>query len=117
MFFNTCCSKKGTYLGLYLVYTDGTIVEYEVMKNSSFQKVHETKVAYDVCGYAIIIDVLGGLQIAGGNTSMMLNIHPFTKKRKEIKSKPLNPFGNKALRVAVGPYLWILGGGYQGCGK
>ena len=110
-------SYKGTYLGLYLVYTDGTIVEYQVLKNSSLQKVHKDRVAYDPCGYAAFVDVLGNLQIVGGNGSMMLNINPVTKKRKKVKSNPLNRFGFKALRVAVGPYLWILGGGHQGCGN
>ena len=99
------------------MYTDGTIVEYEWTNDTSLQKVHEDRVAYDSCGYAAIVDVMGGLQIVGGNGSMMLNIHPVTKERKKIKSNPLNRFGYKALRVAVGPYLWILGGGHQGCGN
>lgn len=83
------------------------------MKNSSLQKIHEDRVAYDSCGYAAVVDDIGGLQIASGFRNAVMKIHPFTKQR--MKSQvPLNEFDFRALRVVVGPYLWILGGSH-GC--
>ena len=104
--------------GLYLVYTDGTIVEYEFKKNASLEKVQEDKVAYDPCGYAALVDEFGGLQIVGGSGKMMLNLHPLTKERIQMNSKvPLRNFDYGALRIVVGSFLWILGGGIRGCGN
>ena len=104
--------------GLYLIYTDGTIVEYEFKKNTSLKKIHEDKVAYDPCGYATLVDDFGGLQIVGGSGKMMMNIHPLTKERTQMNSKvPLRSFDYSALRILVGPFLWILGGGIRGCGN
>ena len=107
--------KVSTFLtiGLYLVYTDGTIIEYEWMNDTSLQKVHKDRVAYDSCGYAAVVDNFGGLQIAGGYGKASVMIHPFTKQR--VKSKvPLRNFDYSALRIIVGPFLWILGGSH-GC--
>ena len=102
-------------LGLYLVYTDGTIVEYQVMKNSSLSKANEIKVGYDSCGYAAFVDELGSLLITGGQGTQMVKIHAKTKALEKLKAKPLNFFDLNALRVVVGPYFWILGGSYGGC--
>ena len=93
-------------LGLYLIYTDGTIIEYLVTKNSSLSKVNEFKVPYDNCGYAALVDKLGNLLITGGKGTPMMKMHPKTKGLKKLTSKiPLNFFDLKALRVFVGPYL------------
>ena len=86
------------------------------MKNSSLSKVNEYKVPYDNCGYAALVDELGNLLITGGEGTPMMKIHQKTKGLKKLKAKiPLNFFDLKALRVVVGPYYWILGGGYLGC--
>ena len=83
------------------------------MNDTSFQKVHEDRVAYDSCGYAAVVDNFGGLQIAGGLGKALVKIHPLTKQRVKYQV-PLNEFDSRALRVVVGPYLWILGGSH-GC--
>ena len=87
------------------------------MKNSSLSKMNEYKVPYDNCGYAALVDELGNLLITGaGKGTPMMKIHRKTNQLKKLTAKiPLNFFDLKALRVLVGPFLWILGGGYLGC--
>ena len=103
--------------GFYLVYTDGTILEYELFKKG-IQKTYQTKVAYDSCGYFAFVDELGGLQIVGGLGDFMVNIHPTSKRRTILKEQVLPDkvnFDFKSIRVVVGTYLWILGGGIGDC--
>ena len=102
-----------------MVYTDGTILEYELTKES-IQKTYQTKVAYDRCGYFAFVDGLGGLQIGGGLGDFMVNIHPTSKRRTILKEQVLPDkmnFDFKSIRVVVGTYLWILGGGTGDCEK
>ena len=101
---------------MYLVYTDGTIIEYKVGKNSSLQKIYQTKVASDHCGYFAFVDKFGGLNIGSGNGSFYQIIDSITKRRQNYNSMivPTN-FDVKSVKVVVGPYLWILGGSEQGC--
>ena len=71
---------------MYLVYTDGTIIEYKVGKNSSLQKTYQTKVASDHCGYFAFVDKFGGLNIGSGNGSFYQIIDPMTKRRQNYNS-------------------------------
>ena len=101
---------------MYLVYTDGTIIEYKVGKNSSLQKTYQTKVASDHCGYFAFVDKFGGLNIGSGNGSFYQIIDPMTKRRQNYNSMIVpSYFDVKSVKVVVGPYLWILGGSEQGC--
>ena len=102
-----------------MVYTDGTIIEYELSKKG-MQKTYQTKVAYDRCGYLAFVDEMGGLQIGGGLGKFMVNIHPTSKRRTILKDQILPDkinFDFKSIRVVIGNYLWILGGGIGDCAK
>ena len=99
-----------------MVYSDGTIIEYKVEKNSSLQKVYQTKVANDQCGYFAFVDQFGGLNIGSGSGSFYQIFDPVTKRRQNYNSMIMpSYFDFKSLKVIVGPYLWILGGSPQGC--
>ena len=101
---------------MYLVYTDGTIIEYKVGKNSSLQKIHQTKVASDHYGYFAFVDKLGGLNIGSGSGSFYQIFDPITKGRQSYNSMIVpSQFDVKSVKVVVGPYMWILGGSEQTC--
>ena len=100
-----------------MVYTDGTVIEYEVEKNSSLQKVYQTKVAFDKCGHFAFVDQFGGLNIGSGSGSFYKIFDPVTKGRQNYKSMIVpSHFDSKSLKVLVGSYFWILGGSIQDCG-
>ena len=105
--------------GLYLVYKDGIIVEYDVTKNSSLLKVYQTEVPYSKCGYLAFVDKLGGLQIGDGSGQFMININPNTNKKTSLNGqvvpKESKGFDFKTIRFVIGNYLWILGGGHGKC--
>ena len=103
--------------GFYLLYTDGTILEYELFKKG-IQKTYQTKVAYDRCGYFAFVDEFGGLQIGGVLGKFMVNIHPISKRRTILNGQVLPDnidFDFKSIRVVIGNFLWILGGGIGDC--
>ena len=105
--------------GLYLVYKDGIIVEYDVTKNSSLLKVYQTEVPYSKCGYLAFVDKLGGLQIGDGSGQFMIYINPNTKKKTSLNSqvvpKEYKGFDFKIIKIVIGNYVWILGGGHGKC--
>ena len=84
-------------------------------KNSSLQKIHQTKVASDHYGYFAFVDKLGGLNIGSGSGSFYQIFDPITKGRQSYNSMIVpSQFDVKSVKVVVGPYLWILGGSH-GC--
>ena len=109
--------------GFYLVYSDGTIVEYQLTQILKLKKVYQTKVAYDKCGYVAFVDQIGNLQIGGGSGSFMLRINSYTKRKTYLDSEVVpnklvhETFDPKTIKVAVGTYIWILGGGHGECPK
>ena len=89
--------------------------------NLGLQKVYQTKVTFDKCGYLAFVDDQGGLQIGGGSGTFMINIHPITRKKTSFnaqvvpKKLDVKGFDFKTISVVVGPYIWIFGGGHGHC--
>ena len=109
--------------GFYIVYSDGTIVEYQLTQMLNLRKVYQTKVAYDKCGYVAFVDQFGNLQIGGGSGNFMLRMNSYTKRKTFLDSEAVpnkldhETFDPKTIKVTVGSYIWILGGGHGECPK
>ena len=66
------------------------------------------------------VDELGGLQIGGGLGNFMVRIHPTSKRRTILNGQVLPDkvnFDFKSIKVIIGNFLWILGGGIGDCVK
>ena len=101
--------------GVYLLYSDGTVIEYVLKQDFSLQKEHHTKVTYDKCGYIAFVNEVGCLQIVGGsgkiNSYGNLKTHSLPN---ELEYDKLDP---NTISVVVGKYIWIIGGGHGQCAK
>ena len=80
---------------------------------------YQTKVPYSKCGYLAFVDKLGGLQIGDGSGQFMININPNTNKKTSLNGQVVpnesKGFDFKTIKVVIGNYLWILGGGHGKC--
>ena len=101
--------------GVYLLYSDGTVIEYSLKQDFSLQKEHQTRITYDNCGYVAFVDQVGCLQIglASEKINSYGNLKTLTLPNDFEYDKP-DP---NTISIVVGKYIWILGGGHGQCAK